>query len=75
MSILVVGVFALLALSDFPPIIKEKKWYELAILSVLYLCVLSLAILQSMQIHIPSPMKGAQFVISELLGLKYPNPS
>lgn len=74
MIILVIFVFALLALSDFPPLIKDKKWYEVIVLCALYLSVVTLASLQTLGVTLPSPIKGAQTLIVDVLKLGYPTP-
>ncbi len=71
MIILIIIFFILIALADFPALIKYKKWYEFTVLSVFFLCAFVLAILQWRGISIPSPTKGAVFIIQDVLHLKY----
>lgn len=75
MTVLVVGVFLLLALSDFPQLIQARKWYDAAVLAALYLFVLTMAVMQTLQMTVPSPVKAAQFLISQILGIRYPDPT
>jgi len=70
--ILVVIVFGLLALSDFPPLIKNKKWYEVSVLAALYLSVFTLAALMTFGVTLPSPIKGAETLIVDVLKIGYP---
>ena len=72
MIVLVAVIFIIMALSDFPKLIKDKKWYEVGILSGLYLCVFTLAALQSSGVVLPSPVKGIQSFITNVLHLAYP---
>ncbi len=72
MIVLVVFIFALLALSDFPKLIKDKKWYEVTVLAGFYVFVLTLAVLQAGGVPLPSPVKGIQHLIVEVLHLGYP---
>lgn len=72
MIILVIVIFILLALSDFPKLIKDKKWYEVSVLSCFYVFVFTLAALQSFGVILPSPAKGIQKIIIDVLHLGYP---
>lgn len=72
MVILVVIVFILLALSDFPKLIKDKKWYEVTVLSGLYAFTFILTVLHTVGVILPSPVKGIQYFIVEVLHLGYP---
>jgi hypothetical protein len=72
MIVLVVFIFALLALSDFPKLIKDKKWYEVGVLAGFYVFVMTLAVLQAAGVSLPSPVKGIQHLIVEVLHLGYP---
>lgn len=72
MIVLLIFVFVLLGLSDFPPLIKKRKWYEVSVLSGFYVFVLTLAILQSSGVILPSPAKGIQRFIIDVLHLGYP---
>ncbi len=74
MFILVVFIFILLALSDFPRLIKDKKWKMVGILGGFYVVVLTLAILLSFGVTLPSPYVGAQKLIVDVLHLGYPKP-
>jgi hypothetical protein len=74
MIILVIIIFALLALSDFPQLIKNRKWHEVTVLSCLYIFVFTLAVLQSLNVVLPSPAKGIQYFIINVLHLGYPKP-
>lgn len=72
MFIIVLLIFGLLALSDFPPLVKNKKWYEVTVLSLFYLSVLTLACLQTFGVTLPSPTKGIQKLIVDVLKIGYP---
>jgi predicted membrane channel-forming protein YqfA (hemolysin III family) len=71
MIFLIIAAFVLLALADFPALVKQKKWYEFTVLSVFFLSAFVLAILQSFEVKIPSPIKGAEYIIRDLLHLTY----
>jgi phage-related holin len=71
MTPLIIIVFILIALADFPSLIRHKKWYEFTVLSVFFLSAFVLAVLQSLGIPIPSPMKGVAYIIHNVLHLSY----
>jgi hypothetical protein len=72
MIIFVVSVFGLLALSDFPAILRNKRKKETAVLSFLYLFVFTLAAMQVFGVILPSPIKGIEAFITNVLHLEYP---
>jgi hypothetical protein len=69
---LILIIFTLLALSDFPSLIKKKKWPEVSVLSFLYVFVFVLAVLQSGGAALPSPALGIQTFLADVLKLSYP---
>jgi hypothetical protein len=74
MIFIVLIVFGLLALSDFPSLIKDKKWYEVTALSCLYVLTITLASLMTFGVTLPSPIKGIEKFIVDVLHLGYPKP-
>lgn len=72
MIALVILIFLIMALSDFPKLIKEKKWYEVSVLSGFYMFVMTLAVLHTAGIILPSPAKAVQKFIIDVLHLGYP---
>lgn len=72
MVVLVIIIFVLLGISDFPTLIQQKKWYEVSVLAGLYAFVFTLAILQTIGVILPSPVKGIQWFIINVLHLGYP---
>ena len=72
MVYIVILVFILLALSDFPKLIKEKKWYDVSVLSGFYVLVTVLSVLYTVGVTLPSPIKGIQHLIVDVLQLGYP---
>ena len=72
MIVLVVVIFIILALSDFPELVHNKKWYEVGVLSGLYLFTFTLAALMAFGVTLPSPAKGIQNFIVNILHLGYP---
>jgi hypothetical protein len=72
MIVLVFVIFILLALSDFPKLIKDKNWYEVSVLAGFYVLVTTLSVLFTAGVTLPSPVKGIQHFIVDVLGLGYP---
>lgn len=72
MIMLVILIFTILGLSDFPKLVKEKKWYEVSVLFGFYLFVCTLSVLQSYGIVLPSPIRGIEHFIVNVLHLGYP---
>lgn len=72
MVIFVILLFIILAISDFPKLIKEKQWYEVTVLAGLYVFVMTLSVLYAAGVQLPSPIKGIQNFIINVLHLGYP---
>lgn len=72
MIVLIFVLFILLGLSDFPKLVHEKKWYDVSVLSCYYVFIFTLAALQSFGVILPSPIKGIQKFIIDILHLGYP---
>ncbi|SHH94720.1 hypothetical protein SAMN02745823_01598 [Sporobacter termitidis DSM 10068] len=72
MIFLIILIFIIMALADFPKLIKDKRWYEVTILSGVYIFVFVLAALQTSGVTLPSPIKGLQSFITNVLHLTYP---
>jgi len=70
--VLIVVVFIILGLADFPELISSRRWYEVAVLACLYAGVFILAVLQATRGQIPSPMKAIHYVVENYLHLSYP---
>ncbi len=58
MFIVVIIIFIIIALFELPLLIKEKQWRELIVFSGLFVFAFIIAILQSIGIDIPNPIKG-----------------
>jgi hypothetical protein len=65
-------IYAFIAVLNIPGMIKKKEWRELAAFSVFYAAGFLLGLLYVLDIPIPSPMKGLDYLIVEVLGIKYP---
>lgn len=65
-------IYALIILINVPGLIKRREWRELTVFFVFYVIAFALGLMYVLDIPIPSPMKGLQYLISDKLGLKYP---
>ncbi len=68
--ILVLG-FTMLALVDFPSILKAKQTQELLVYSSLFILAFVISLLQVMNIDVPSPAKGLEYLIKNVLHIAY----
>lgn len=66
MSLLLAGGFFLLALIGLPALVREKRWRELGVFSVLWLLGAVLAFLLAAGVHPPSPLESVRFIAERL---------
>lgn len=71
MIFLLIMVFIAIVLLEVPGLIRKKYWRELTVFSLLLLLAFILSLLQTMGVKIPSPMKGIQYLIKDILHLNY----
>ena len=71
MIILLIIAFALIAFLDLPKLIKQKQWKDLAVFLFFFIFAFTVAFLHTIGIAIPSPIKGIQYVIKDILHLSY----
>lgn len=55
MALLLIG-FAVIALMDLPPLIRQRSWRGIAAFCLLFLSALTLSVLQTMGVEVPSIM-------------------
>lgn len=65
-------IYALIIVITVPGLIRRKEWRELTAFSILYIIAFALGLMYVLDIPIPSPMKGLQRLIADVLGIKYP---
>lgn len=65
-------IYALIAVLNIPQLAKKKEWRELSAFLIFYVIAFVLGLLYVLDIPIPSPMKGLQTLISDVMGIKYP---
>lgn len=71
MILFLISAFIGIAFYEAPGLIRKKLWPELAAFSVFLLLAFVISLLQTVGVKIPSPMKGAQYLIEEVLHLGY----
>lgn len=69
--ILVVLAFLVIAYFNVPKLIRAKEWRELTVFMSLYTLGMTLSILLIIGVTIPSPIKGAQYILKDVLNLHY----
>lgn len=69
--LLVLVAFACIAAFDLPDMVKNKRWMDLTVYSVLFLLVLVIGVLMAMGVNIPSPIKAIQAFYRDVLGLSF----
>ncbi|NMB95270.1 MAG: hypothetical protein GYA02_01450 [Clostridiaceae bacterium] len=65
-------IYALMIIINVPGLIKRREWRELTAFSILYIVAFTLGLMYVIDVPIPSPMKGLQHLIVDVLGIKYP---
>lgn len=71
MIILLLILFAIIAYANIPPLVKKKQWWDLKVYCAFFIVALTLSVLLMMGVSIPSPIKGIQYIIKDLLHLNY----
>jgi len=71
--IFLILIYILILLFNVPGLIKRQEWRELTAFSVLYIIAFILGLMYVLDIPIPSPMEGLQYLIADVLGIKYPH--
>lgn len=69
--IMVILSFAGMAALDLPNMVKNKRWRDLIIYSILFLLVFALGIAVALNINVPSPIKAIQAFYRDILGLSF----
>ncbi len=68
---LLIPLYVLIAFFDFFHLKNNNKRYELSIFLIFFLSALVLSVLQAYGITIPNPIKGAQYIIKDVLHFGY----
>jgi len=68
MFVIVIAGYILLGIYEFVPLYKEKRWKEFYVNMVLTFISFSLALLISIDVKIPSPVKPIEAIIKTIFG-------
>lgn len=68
---LIIFGLAAIALYDLPELIRKRRWADLSVFCILYVGGAALALLLYFGVDIPSPIRGVQYLLGEVLHLKY----
>ncbi|SDZ67652.1 hypothetical protein SAMN05421736_13028 [Evansella caseinilytica] len=71
MIFLLLVFFAIVVWLEVPGLIRKKYWRELAVFSLFLLSTFFLSLLQLLDVRIPNPVKGIEYVIKDILRLNY----
>lgn len=69
--IFIIFGLAAIALYDLPELIRKRRWADVTVFSILYVAGATLALLLYFGVQIPSPIRGVQYLLGEVLHLKY----
>lgn len=72
MLILVILIYIIIGLVQGVSLIKKRYWRELIISTVFLGIAFILSVLYILDFNIPSPAKGMQYIIEDVLHLRYP---
>nr|WP_045576672.1 hypothetical protein [Desulfosporosinus sp. I2] len=71
MTFLLMSVFLGIILFEVPKLIRNKHWRELIVFSSLLSMAFILSLLQILDVKVPSPFEGINFLIRDVLHLNY----
>jgi hypothetical protein len=71
MQIISIIALIIIAIVDLPKLRKQKELRDLIIYCVFFTSALVLVILLSFDVKIPSPIKGAQYLIKDIFHMSY----
>ena len=69
--IILVPVYAVIALLQVPGLVREKNWHDLAIFSIFLIFAFFFSLLLGLDVEIPSPLKLIEDKIQDPLNLHY----
>ncbi|AZV56606.1 hypothetical protein [Clostridium sp. AWRP] len=71
MIFLLIIIFICILSFEVPEMIKNKYWHELKVYSIFIIISFILSLFYVLNIPIPNPAKGMEFVVKDLLHLNY----
>lgn len=69
MIALLITAFIGIALFEIPDLIQRKRWRELLVFLVFLLFAFIVSLLQVLEIKLPNPVKGIEFLVKYLLSV------
>jgi hypothetical protein len=66
---LLIIAFIGIALFEIPDLIQRKRWRELLVFLVFLLFAFIVSLLQVLEIKLPNPVKGIEFLVKYLLSV------
>ncbi|MBZ4687522.1 MAG: hypothetical protein PWQ96_1356 [Clostridia bacterium] len=69
MIALLIIAFIGIALFEIPDLIQRKRWRELLVFLVFLLFAFIVSLLQVLEIKLPNPVKGIEFLVKYLLSV------
>ena len=72
--LLVFLAFAGIGAIDLPDMVRNKRWRDLVVYSIIFLLVLALGVLVASGVKVPSPIKAIQAFYQDVLGLSFKQP-
>jgi len=71
MIFLLTITFVAIGLFEAPALVRNKHWRELTVFLVFFLLAFTLALLQTVGVKIPNPIKGVEHLIKDILKISY----
>ena len=69
--IILLLIFAAMAVFQVPKLIKKKSKKEFIVFSAFYIAAFLLSLLYVLDFNIPSPIEGVRYLIEDVLDIKY----
>ncbi len=66
---LIILVFAVICYIEVPDLVKKKYWRELIVFFVFLIPGLVLTIMLSLDMYIPNPNRGIEFIVARVLSI------
>lgn len=71
MIFLQICTFIAVLLIEVPDLVKNKYWHELKIFSIFLLAAFIISLFYIIDIPIPNPVRGIEYLIKDILHLNY----
>lgn len=67
MVLLVLAAYAILGFAEVPRMVHDQTWKELIVFGVLFVMGFVVFVLICYNIHVPSPIRGIRYLLTEVL--------